>query len=79
MYVDLRPYLNPTPHTVHVHMPLATAFTEFTQLALRHMVVVNDCHDVVGIITRHDLLESSVRSCAAEKSERLAAHSVDDP
>jgi hypothetical protein len=72
MYIDLRPYLNPTPHTVHVHLPVATAFQEFKALALRHMLVVNDCHDVVGIITRHDLLETNIEACVAQKDLRAA-------
>lgn len=45
MFVDLRPYLSPTPSTIHVHTPVSAAFNAFKALALRHLVVVNDCHD----------------------------------
>jgi len=32
MYIDLRPYLNPTPVTAHVHTPLETAYGIFKGL-----------------------------------------------
>ena len=70
MFMDLRPYLSPTPTTVHVHSPVTAAFNMFKSLALRHLLVVNDCHDVVGIVTRHDLLISRLRECLV----RMAKH-----
>lgn len=63
MYIDLRPYFSPTPHTIHVHAPVARAFELFRFLGLRHLLVVNDCHDVVGIITRHDLVDDHLERC----------------
>ena len=63
MFIDLRPYLNPTPATVHVHTHLGTVYNQFKSLALRHLIVVNDCHDVAGIITRHDLMMSNLVDC----------------
>ena len=59
----MRPYLNPAPATVHVCTPLETAYATFKGLALRHLLIVNDCGDVVGIVTRHDLLRSHVLAC----------------
>lgn len=70
MYVDLRPYLNPTPFTIHVHAPGERAFELFRSLGLRHLLVTNDSHDVVGVITRHDLLASELRKRCQEKRER---------
>ena len=72
MYMDLRPYMNATPHTVHMHAPLTRAFDLFRSLALRHLVVVNDCHDVVGILTRHDFMEGHLAACLARKRARAA-------
>lgn len=56
-FVDLRPYMDATPVTVHVNAPLTRAYRIFRTLGLRHLIVVNDCGDCVGIITRHDLTE----------------------
>jgi hypothetical protein len=38
-------------------------------LGLRHVTVVNDCHDVVGIITRANLTTTYLRACLAAKEE----------
>ncbi|RYE95912.1 MAG: hypothetical protein EOO41_05180, partial [Methanobacteriota archaeon] len=40
MYMDMRPYMNSTPYTVHMHAPAQRAFDLFRQLALRHLLVV---------------------------------------
>jgi CBS domain-containing protein len=69
-YLDLRPYLNPTPFTVHLHAPVERAFEMFRSLGLRHLVVVNDSHDVVGIITRKDLLLHNLSQRKDEKRGR---------
>lgn len=80
MFLDLRPYLNPTPFTIHVHAPAERVLEMFKNLGLRHLVVVNDCHDVVGIITRKDLLHRSIVARREEKikrSERATEVAVD--
>lgn len=69
-YLDLRPYLNPTPFTVHLHAPVERAIELFHSLGLRHLVVVNDSHDVVGIITRKDLLLHNLSQRKDEKRGR---------
>jgi chloride channel 7 len=69
LWLDLRPYMNPTPFTVHARAPLLRAYRLFRSLGLRHLVVVNDCHDVVGILTRKDLIDSNLRACLQRKSE----------
>lgn len=65
-FVDLRPYSDPSPYTVHVHSPLVRVFRLFRGLGLRHLLVVNDSHDVVGIITRHDLTREALTERARE-------------
>ena len=72
MFIDLRPYLNPCPYTIHVHAPVERAFELFRALGLRHLVVVNDCHDVVGLITRHELLLGHLEDCVNHRTERRA-------
>lgn len=63
MYMDLRPYMDASPTTAHVNTPLPRAFKLFRSLGMRHMLVVNNCHDVVGIVTRHDLVIERLEDC----------------
>ncbi len=67
MFVDLRPYMNATPFTVHVHAPLDRAYRLFRGHGLRHLVVVNDSGDAVGIITRSDLLPAVLEAAYMRK------------
>ncbi|XP_063223431.1 H(+)/Cl(-) exchange transporter 7 [Bacillus rossius redtenbacheri] len=53
--VDLRPYMNQSPYTVQHSASMPRVFRLFRGLGLRHLTVVNDCHEVVGIVTRKDL------------------------
>jgi H+/Cl- antiporter ClcA len=61
-YVDLRPYMNPTPFTINSLAPLNRAFKLFRHQGLRHLVVINDAHDVVGVISRSDLIHSNLET-----------------
>ena len=54
-YIDLRPFMNPTPYTIQEKSSLNRGFTLFRALGLRHLVVVNDTNQVIGIVTRKDL------------------------
>lgn len=54
-FADLRPYMNATPYTIHVRAPITRAYKLFRSIGLRHLVVVNDCGDAVGMLTRKDL------------------------
>ena len=55
-FIDLRPYMNRSPHLVLEDFPLQRVFKLFRGLGLRHIVVVTKHKEVVGIITRQDLL-----------------------
>lgn len=77
MWIDLRPYMNPTPFTVHLHAPLDRAFRLFRQHGLRHLVVINDCHDVVGIISRADLLPDVLETRLKQRTVRRMEHASD--
>jgi len=54
-HMDLRPVMNPTPSTILASTPLPQIFRSFRALGLRHMVVVDDTNEVVGLVTRKDL------------------------
>ena len=72
-WIDLRPYMNATPYTVHARAPLMRAYRLVRSLGLRHLVVVNDAHDFVGLLTRSELLESNLESCLGRKRMRERA------
>lgn len=54
-FIDLRPFMNPTPYTIREKSSLNRGFRLFRALGLRHLVVVGDTNQVVGIVTRKDL------------------------
>uniref|UniRef100_A0A1B6CCK6 Chloride channel protein n=1 Tax=Clastoptera arizonana TaxID=38151 RepID=A0A1B6CCK6_9HEMI len=53
--VDLRRFMNPSPYTVQYVSSLSRVFRLFRALGLRHLTVVNNANEVVGIVTRKDL------------------------
>ncbi|KAK6265850.1 hypothetical protein QUC31_016687 [Theobroma cacao] len=56
MYIDLAPFLNPSPYVVPEDMSLTKVYNLFRQLGLRHIFVVPRASHVIGVITRKDLL-----------------------
>ncbi|KAG5587794.1 hypothetical protein H5410_048228 [Solanum commersonii] len=56
MYIDLAPFLNPSPYVVPEDMSLTKVYNLFRQLGLRHLLVVPRPARVIGIITRKDLI-----------------------
>ncbi|XP_041364629.1 H(+)/Cl(-) exchange transporter 7-like [Gigantopelta aegis] len=55
MTIDLRPFVNPAPYTVTDGASLPRIFRLFRALGLRHAVVINKKHQVVGMVTRKDV------------------------
>nr|XP_033335693.1 H(+)/Cl(-) exchange transporter 7 [Megalopta genalis] len=53
--IDLRPFINPAPYTLQHSATLPRAFRLFRALGLRHLPVINDTNEVVGIVTRKDV------------------------
>lgn len=60
--MDLRPYLTPNPYTIEPTFSLPRLFKLFRGLGLRHLIVVNDCNEPIGMITRKDLAKFRVES-----------------
>ncbi|KAM3356242.1 chloride channel protein CLC-d isoform X1 [Capsicum galapagoense] len=56
MYIDLAPFLNPSPYVVPEDMSLTKVYNLFRQLGLRHLLVVPRPARVIGMITRKDLI-----------------------
>ncbi|EGG20655.1 chloride channel protein [Cavenderia fasciculata] len=55
-FVDLRPYMNFAVVSIKNYSSLSEAYRLFRLAGLRHLVVVNVFNQIVGMITRKDLL-----------------------
>lgn len=53
--IDLRPIMNPSAYTISHTASLNRIFRLFRALGLRHLIVLNDRNEVIGIVTRKDL------------------------
>ena len=60
-WLDLRPYANTAPYTVNETASIQRTYRLFRTLGLRFLVVVNHHNQVVGIITRKDLLPEALK------------------
>uniref|UniRef100_K3W4Y1 Chloride channel protein n=1 Tax=Globisporangium ultimum (strain ATCC 200006 / CBS 805.95 / DAOM BR144) TaxID=431595 RepID=K3W4Y1_GLOUD len=69
LWMDLTPYMNPTPHTVQDQTPVPRAFRLFRSLGLRHLIVLNRRNEVRGMITRKDLTPRHLKTCLESLSE----------
>ena len=54
-YFDFEPYMNKSPFVVQRDTSLTRVFRLFRTMGLRHLPVVNDNHEVEGMVTRNDL------------------------
>jgi chloride channel 7 len=59
-WVDLRPYANTAPYTVNETASIQRTYRLFRTLGLKFLCVVNHKNQVVGIITRRDLLPEAL-------------------
>ncbi|CAM9515876.1 unnamed protein product, partial [Hapterophycus canaliculatus] len=54
--MDIAAYVQIGPHSINEHASAHRAYIMFRTLGLRHLVVVNHYNEVMGIITRENLL-----------------------
>jgi len=78
VWVDLRPYMDTSPFNISTSASVSKAYRFFRTLGLRHIVVLDDDHKPVGIITRHDLrkerlMEKGLRSDSLKAFSSLPA------
>lgn len=59
--VDLRPYMHQAPFLVQESFTVTRVFTLFRGLGLRHLCVTDSHSELVGIITRHELLQERAK------------------
>ena len=62
-------YMKAPVHTIHVDSPLQTAHERLHELAISCLAVVDDSAQLVGVISRSDLLRVGRRE-AMERSEK---------
>jgi chloride channel 7 len=74
-WLDLRPYANTAPYTVNETASIQRTYRLFRTLGLRFLCVVNHNNQVVGIITRKDLLPESLTNSLLRGRN---AHVIDD-
>ncbi|XP_076470814.1 H(+)/Cl(-) exchange transporter 7-like [Babylonia areolata] len=53
--VDFQPYMNRTPYTVNPDFSMPRVFRLFRGLGLRHLVVIDENYQPIGMVTRKDL------------------------
>lgn len=54
--INLGVYMNACPYTVYANSKLTKVFRLYRGMALRHVPVINLSNEVVGIITRKELM-----------------------
>lgn len=74
-WLDLRPYANTAPYTVNETASIQRTYRLFRTLGLRFLCVVNHNNQVVGIITRKDLLPEALTDSLLRGRN---AHTLDD-
>ena len=55
-WMNLAPYINRSPYTINETASVPRCYRLFRGLGLRYLAVTNKTNEVVGIITRKDLL-----------------------
>ena len=54
-WLDLRPYIDNAAYTVNEHASILRTYRMFRTLGLRHLCVINQHNNLLGIITRANL------------------------
>ena len=75
--LDLRPFMDPCPYLANELMPLRRIHRMFAELGLRHLPVVDCREQVIGIITRKDMLSEIIEERALKKDLESKGDSFD--
>jgi chloride channel 7 len=57
-WIDLRPYIDCATYTINEHASVQRTYRMFRTLGLRHLCVINKYNQVLGIVTRADLVSA---------------------
>eukprot|EP00760_Papus_ankaliazontas_P031770 PhM_4_TR5448/c0_g1_i1/m.77757/K05016/CLCN7; chloride channel 7 len=71
LMLDLRPYYDSSAFSVMSTSSISRTYYLVRSLGLRHLVVVNENNEVVGVLTRKDLVAGNLE---ARLTERAATH-----
>jgi len=77
--IDLRPFMDPSPYVVNELMPLRRVYRLFNEIGVRHLPVVDCREQVIGIITRKDILPEMIEEKVAHYMHHLASKASSDP
>ena len=69
--IDLRPFMDPSPYIVSDLMPIKRVYDYFNVVGVRHLAVIDCREEVVGIITRKDILTETIEERIVAAAERL--------
>ena len=72
--IDLRPFMDPCPIVVNELMPLRRVYKLFNTIGLRHLTVVDCREQVVGIVTRKDVLPEIIDERVEELNKLRESH-----
>uniref|UniRef100_T1I2Q7 CBS domain-containing protein n=1 Tax=Rhodnius prolixus TaxID=13249 RepID=T1I2Q7_RHOPR len=66
--VDLGRFMNPSPIFVQKETSFSTVYALMAGLGMRHLLVVNQSNEVVGVVTRKDIAihKSEITCCTAD-------------
>jgi len=70
--IDLGPFMSPTPYTIQALAPLSRVIALFRPMGLRHLPVVDKVNNIVGMITRKDLVEPALHESLLAGMNKVA-------
>jgi len=56
-WLDVRPYMDTAPYAINASSSVQRCYRFFRTLGLRHLIVLDGDHRVIGIVTRKDITE----------------------
>mmetsp|Transcript_12874 Transcript_12874/g.13318 ORF Transcript_12874/g.13318 Transcript_12874/m.13318 type:complete len:934 (-) Transcript_12874:30-2831(-) len=71
MFLDLRAYMDTSAFMIHESASVARTHNEFRTMGLRHLVVIDSNHHVVGIVTRKDITDKALRAHWVAQGEHM--------
>ena len=71
MFIDLHPFSNRSTYLVPENMTVSKVYTLFRQLGLRHLCVVRKPSEILGVITRKDLLPQTFTERNVARAEDI--------
>uniref|UniRef100_A0A8D2IQI6 Chloride channel protein n=1 Tax=Varanus komodoensis TaxID=61221 RepID=A0A8D2IQI6_VARKO len=78
LFINLEPYINKSAMSIQAHFSLQRTYTIFRSLGLRHLTVVDLQNQVVGLITRKDLISFQLEEKLGLQEASQQPHSDDE-